>query len=88
MKKNNANGGGAFVVNQDGTSAWAPVAQGAPKAAAPSKPAKGAPSQPASKGPAPDKAAAPSKDNSEIEKVILGHVNKHGSIQDTADFSA
>ena len=72
-----------FTVNDDGSSAWIPPKQAEPKAKGAPKakaaPQKGAPSKAA------DSSSAP-VDTAALEKKILGHVNDHGSIEDTADF--
>jgi phenylalanyl-tRNA synthetase alpha chain len=77
---------GTFVVNEDGTSAWAIVqsAKPAKDKGAKGKPAKAEPKSAGGSTAAPK--AAPAGDNSALEKLILGEVDKRGSIADTADF--
>ena len=66
-----------FVVSDDGTSTWS--RQAASSASGGNKGQGGGPRK------APQGAAS-NADTSELEKLILGTVNKDGSIKDTADF--
>ena len=75
----------SFVIQEDGSSAWAQYSNAGP-AAGSNKPVPKA-----SANAAPPKAAASAsggQDSAALEKLILGSVNDHGLITDTADFMA